>query len=62
MRIKPWKVKKWGKSAQGISAPKQNICRILCHGKSMQENSINDLKLVAPTLGTFSPFIRLLDF
>jgi cytochrome oxidase assembly protein ShyY1 len=33
-KIKPWKVKKTGGgSDQGVSAPKQYIYRILCHGK-----------------------------
>jgi hypothetical protein len=37
------KKKNGGKSDQGLSAPKQYIYRILCHGKLGQENLIYDV-------------------
>jgi hypothetical protein len=49
-----------------MSDPKlYKYCRILCHGKVGQENSIDDMNWAAHTLGTFSPFVftfRLLVF
>jgi hypothetical protein len=54
--------KDWGKSAQGMRAPKQYIHRILCHGKRGLENSIDDMKWGAHILDIFSTLFLVLDF
>jgi hypothetical protein len=53
---------RWGKSAQGMSVPKQYLYRILYHGKFGLGYSIYDMECGAHTLDTFSQFLLLLDF
>jgi hypothetical protein len=54
-----------GEQVSTVGAPQKQyiyMLKILCHGKFERENSIYDMKRGAHILGTFSPFVLLLDF